>query len=395
MAFQKSTGLFGGLAVMLGLLLAPLAVGQEYQADLSKSKVGEEIFAVGDDYAVGGNKGLVWALGRSIEVNEPTGGVFALGETVTVDTQVAGPVVVAASKLAVKGDVTGSLYAAAENMVLDVAHTGGTVIAASADTLEFSGSTTGSVYLYSSTVRVAGEIDGDLYVGGESLQIASDAVIKGEIVYDMNTDANIPTNLNSRGVTMEELQEKFGDEIGFDLSESSSGMDLGGSLGFLIFSLIIGALVLLILGRQNDVFTRWIASKPLQTVATGFVGLSFWLGLTITSLVVVFSLAAGISWFLLVLLVLVPIVMIGGFLLMVLGYFSGMLMLGSLIGRFLPINALSPFFKRLSMLVLALVVLFLVGLILPGFASLLGSVALVLGLGALGMRIWKGQPAAV
>lgn len=55
MAFQKNTGLFGGLAVMLGLLLAPLAVGQEYQADLSKSKVGEEIFAVGDDYAVGGN----------------------------------------------------------------------------------------------------------------------------------------------------------------------------------------------------------------------------------------------------------------------------------------------------------------------------------------------------
>ena len=85
--------------------------------------------------------------------------------------------------------------------------------------------------------------------------------------------------------------------------------------------------------------------------------------------------------------------MLGGFLLMVLGYFSGMLVLGSLIGRFLPIDRFSPFLKRLSMLVLAMIALFLIGLILPGLASLLGSVALVLGLGALGMRIWKGQPA--
>ncbi|MGB1162109.1 MAG: hypothetical protein ACPG40_12930 [Alphaproteobacteria bacterium] len=393
MTFKNNTGLFGGLAVMLGLLMAPLAVSQGTQADLSKTKIGEEIFAVGDDYALGGNQGLAWALGRAIDVNEPTGGVFALGETITVDTQVAGPVVAAASKLAIKGDVSGSIYAAAENIVLDVAHTGGTILAASADTLEFSGFSAGSVYLYSATVRVAGQIDGDLYVGGDSLQIASDAIINGEIVYDMDTAANIPANLNSRGVTMEELQEKFGDEIGFDLSRDSSGVDFGGSLGFLIFSLVVGSLVLLVLGRQNDTFTRWTATKPLQTVATGFVGLSFWLGLTITSLVVVFSLAAGISWFLLILLVLVPVVMLGGFLLMVLGYFSGMLVLGSLVGRFLPIDGFSPFLKRLSMLVLAMIALFLVGLILPGLASLLGSVALILGLGALGMRIWKGQPA--
>lgn len=394
MTFQTNTGRFGGLAMMLGLLMAPLVSAQENQADLSQARIGEEIFSVGDAYSVGGIKGLAWALGRSIDVNEPTGGVFALGETITVDTQVAGPVVVAASKLAISGDVSGSIYAAAENTVLDVSHTGGTIIAASADTLEFSGSTTGSVYLYSATVRVAGQIDGDLYVGSDSLQIASDAVITGEIVYDMDTVANIPSNLNSRGVTMEELQEKFGDEIGFDLRHDSSGMDLGGSLGFFIFSLIIGTLTLLVLGRQNDTFTRWLATKPLQTIATGFVGLSFWLGLTITSLVVVFSLAAGISWFLLVFLVLVPVVMLGGFLLMVLGYFSGMLVLGSLAGRFLPISGLSPFFKRLSLLVLAMLVLFLVGLILPSLASLLGSFALVLGLGALGMRIWKGQPSA-
>lgn len=394
MTFQTNTRRFGGLVMMLGLLMAPLAPAQENQADLSQARIGEEIFSVGDAYSVGGIKGLVWALGRSIDVNEPTGGVFALGETITVDTQVAGPVVVAASKLAINGDVSGSIYAAAENTVLDVSHTGGTIIAASADTLEFSGSTTGSLYLYSATVRVAGQIDGDLYVGSDSLQIASDAVIKGEIVYDLDTAASIPNNLNSRGVTMEELQEKFGDEIGFDLSHDSAGMDLGGSLGFLIFSLIIGTLTLLVLGRQNDTFTRWLAAKPLQTIATGFVGLSFWLGLTITSLVVVFSLAAGISWFLLVFLVLVPVVMIGGFLLMVLGYFSGMLVLGSLVGRFLPISGLSPFFKRLTLLALAMVVLFLVGLILPGLASLLGSFALVLGLGALGMRIWKGQPSA-
>ena len=389
---QKWTGMFGGLTVLLGLLTASVGVSQNNESDLTYSQVGEEIFAIGDDFDVGGNKGLTWASGRKVTVNKPTGGVFALGETIVITTDVAGPVIAAGSEVVVSGAISGSIYAAGETVKLDAQHTGGTILSAGS-VLEFTGATSGSVYLYGEAVVVSGEIGGDLYVGGSSLNIAPEALIAGEIVYDASSSADIPEGLNSRGVSLSELREAFGQELGFDHGEGGGGaMDVAGGIGFFIFSLIVGSIVLLILGKQLDHFARWMSVKPVQTVSTGFVGLSAWLGLTIAALMVVFVLSAGLSWFLLILLlVLVPVVMIAGFLLMIVGYFSGMVMLGSLAGRFIPGNALAPFLRRVVLLALALVVVLLIGLLKSGLALLLGSAALVLGLGALGMRIWKGQ----
>ena len=49
---QKWTGMFGGLTVLLGLLTASVGVSQSNESDLTYSQVGEEIFAIGDDFNV-------------------------------------------------------------------------------------------------------------------------------------------------------------------------------------------------------------------------------------------------------------------------------------------------------------------------------------------------------
>ena len=69
------------------------------------------------------------------------------------------------------------------------------------------------------------------------------------------TRADIPEGLNSRGVSLSELREAFGQELGFDHGEGGGGaMDVAGGIGFFIFSLIVGSIVLLIMGKQLDHF---------------------------------------------------------------------------------------------------------------------------------------------
>jgi len=81
-----------------------------------------------------------------------------------------------------------------------------------------------------------------------------------------------------------------------------------------------------------------------------------------------------------------------GFVLMLVAYYHGVYAVGSLAGRFLPLDALSPIAARIAILAATLFVLFLIGLVLPGIAMLLGLIAMVVGFGAIGLRIWKGLP---
>ena len=89
------------------------------------------------------------------------------------------------------------------------------------------------------------------------------------------------------------------------------------------------------------------------------------------------------------LLVLVPVSMLAGFVASILGYFHGLHAVGALGTRLLP-ESLNPTLRRLLAVSAAVVVLFLVGIVLPGLSMLLSFIALGLGFGMLGLRLWKG-----
>lgn len=381
------TAWLGGLGAVLSLLAAVPAAAQADDWETSFTRVGEEVFAAGANIDLGGSGGLTWAAGNTIDVTEPTGGVIAAGATIDIQKGADGPIIVAGSQLSIKGPVAGSIYATGGTLDLDVTHRKGTILAIGA-TILLQGETTGSVFLTGQDVRVEGKIAGDLYVTSETFSIADDAVVGGEIVYDVvdRQSLTLPEGLRGRPVTETEFREETLSQLGVN-----TGGGIAGDLGFFIFSLIIGILVVLLMRRQSDHFAAWMTTRPWQTVGTGFVGLSFWIGLTLTSFAIVLALAGGLSWFFLVLLALVPLVMLAGFLLMVLAYYHGVYAVGSLTLRFLP-SGLSPVLRRLVVLSGALFVLFLVGLLSSGLAALLGSACLVLGFGVMGLRIWRGLP---
>ena len=374
------------VAATVSTLFAVSAQAQIWDAgEESVVRVGEEVFAAGDTLNLSGNSGLTWAAGNTVVVEEPSGGIVAAGNAVKVLEGAAGPVIVAGSDVSVAGAVSGSIYAAGQDVELDVDHQGGTVIVAGSN-IGFMGQTTGSAYFAGESVRVEGRIDGDLYVSAGSVSLADDLVVGGEIVYDIGEreQLTLPEGLRGRqadpGEVMGEIQDSMINDGG-----------TGGDIGFLIFSLIVGAAVILLMSRQADHGALWLRRRPWLTIGTGFVGLSFWIGLTLTSLLVVLLLSYGLTWFLMVLLVLVPVTMLAGFVAAIFGYFHGLHAVGALGARLLP-ESLNPTLRRLLAVSAAVVVLFLVGILLPGLSMLLSFLALGLGFGALGLRLWKGLP---
>ena len=374
------------VAATVSTLFAVSAQAQIWDAgEESVVRVGEEVFAAGDTLNLSGNSGLTWAAGNTVVVEEPSGGIVAAGNAVKVLEGAAGPVIVAGSDVSVAGAVSGSIYAAGQDVELDVDHQGGTVIVAGSN-IGFMGQTTGSAYFAGESVRVEGRIDGDLYVSAGSVSLADDLVVGGEIVYDIGEreQLTLPEGLRGRqadpGEVMGEIQDSMINDGG-----------TGGDIGFLIFSLIVGAAVILLMSRQADHGALWLRRRPWLTIGTGFVGLSFWIGLTLTSLLVVLLLSYGLTWFLLVLLVLVPVSMLAGFVAAIFGYFHGLHAVGALGTRLLP-ESLNPTLRRLLAVSAAVVVLFLVGIVLPGLSMLLSFLALGLGFGMLGLRLWKGLP---
>ena len=362
---------------------AQAQVGDE--GDESVIRVGEEVFAAGDTLSLGGNSGLTWAAGNTVVVEEPSGAVVAVGNVVKVLEGANGPIIAAGSDVSVEGTVSGSIYAAGQEVELDVDHRSGTVLAAGSN-IGFMGQTTGSAYFAGDSGRVEGRIDGDLYVSAGSVSLADDLVVGGEIVHDIGEreQLTLPEGLRGRqadpGEVMGEIQDSMINDGG-----------TGGDIGFLIFSLIVGAAVILLMSRQADHGALWLRRRPWLTIGTGFVGLSFWIGLTLTSLLVVLLLSYGLTWFLLVLLVLVPVSMLAGFVAAIFGYFHGLHAVGALGARLLP-ESLNPTLRRLLAVSAAVVVLFLVGIVLPGLSMLLSFLALGLGFGLLGLRLWKGLP---
>ena len=355
------------------------------EGDESVVRVGEEVFAAGDTLSLGGNGGLTWAAGNTVVVEEPSGAVVAVGNVVKVLEGANGPIIAAGSDVSVEGAVSGSIYTAGQDVELDVDHRSGTVLAAGSN-IGFMGQTTGSAYFAGDSVRVEGRIDGDLYVSAGSVSLADDLVVGGEIVYDIGEreQLTLPEGLRGRQADPGEVMGEIQDSM---INDGRTG----GDIGFLIFSLIVGAAVILLMSRQADQGALWLRRRPWLTIGTGFVGLSFWIGLTLTSLLVVLLLSYGLTWFLLVLLVLVPVSMLAGFVAAIFGYFHGLHAVGALGARLLP-ESLHPTLRRLLAVSAAVVVLFLVGIALPGLSMLLSFLALGLGFGMLGLRLWKGLP---
>ena len=373
-------------AAAVSTLFAMSAHGQiRDEDDASVFRVGEEVFAAGDTLSLGGNSGLTWAAGNTVVIEKPSGGVVAAGNAVKVLAGANGPIIAAGSDVSVEGAVSGSIYAAGQDVELDVDHRGGTVLAAGSN-IGFMGQTTGSAYFAGDSVRVEGRIDGDLYVSAGSVSLADDLVVGGEIVYYIGERdrLELPEGLRGRqadpGEVMGEIQDAMINDGG-----------TGGDIGFFIFSLIVGAAVILLMSRQADHGALWLRRRPWLTIGTGFVGLCFWIGLTLTSLLVVLLLSYGLTWFQLVLLVLVPFSMLAGFVAAIFGYFHGLHAVGALGALLLP-ESLNPTLRRLLAVSAAVVVLFLVGIVLPGLSLLLSFLALGLGFGMLGLRLWKGLP---
>jgi len=221
--------------------------------------------------------------GRFVQVTAPIQGDLVIaGQELVVDAQIGGDVIAAGQSLTLRDSVSDDVRAAGRTLTLD-AQIMGHAVAAGADVILTSdasvgdwawfagrrvtveGQVGGELRAAGQSVMVSGEVGGDAVLAAEEIQIEPGAIIRGDLIWDSETEPDISANATVEGeIIREDLTgavEQIGSfaESGGLASTVLSGIALiaASCLAFLVFPRFSGSVA----GR--------IRSMPLRTLGLG------------------------------------------------------------------------------------------------------------------------------
>ena len=202
--FRRYLKRASALAVMfasLGLLAAfatPASAMEFRKADSVQIKKDEVI--KGDLYATGENvrldgtvDGDVYIAGKQVVISgHVTGEVFCACQSLRIDGQVQGSVRNASNNLTITGTVGRSVTSFSETTAVDSSGKVGHSVTAFSKSLTVDGSVGGDVLAFASAeTSIAGSIQGEIRVHGDSLIIGSNASIGGKASFEGNNPADV------------------------------------------------------------------------------------------------------------------------------------------------------------------------------------------------------------
>jgi hypothetical protein len=340
---------------------------------------------IGDDF---------FAAGDTLSLTEAVAGdaFLAAGDVYTAG-EVGGDLAAAGGDLSIGGRIGGDVYAAGGNVRLDAIVDGGarvaggdvtvgpaTVIAGGTSLtggkVDFDGEARGYLQASGGRVRIGGVVKGDVEVRADDLRIAPGTRIDGKLVYrgpsppEIPADARIAGGVEHREAAHRRVWERAEDEV-----RTVAGWAARIALFAGVF--LAGALYLGLFPRFAARAADSIRTAPLPSLGLGF-ALLFCvpvLGVILLLTIVGIPLA----------LLLVPLYL----LLMLLGWLNAGAFVGqrafAALGRAGPQEP--PVVRYLALLA-GLVVLWLLRQ-LPYVGGLVGFLALLLGIGALAVELWR------
>lgn len=210
--------------------------------------------------------GDVVMAGQELSVDAKiSGDLIAAGETVEVRNAVGDDVRVAGRTVTLSGQVAGHAVAAGEKVVLEAGASVGDWAWLAGQNVSVEGQVGGELRAAGERVVVSGEVGGDAIFAATDIEVESGAVIRGDLIYDSDTEPKIAAEATVEGqIIQEDLAESLGLEEGFGES--------GGIVGALVFaiSVIAAALVAFLVfpAFSGSLATR-IRTTPLRTLALG------------------------------------------------------------------------------------------------------------------------------
>lgn len=311
-----------------------------------------------------------------------SGNAFGGGDNLQIDQDIQGDLVLAGSVLEINGNVMDDFTGAGGDLVVN-------------------GDVSGNIMLIGGTVRVNGNVGGDMVVAGGQIFLSQDSTVEGDILLAggevtlngvVNGNGSVSAGTLRTGENFElkgdlELEAEnyppnLEENVGGNLNVTTTTQDqyAGGAEGFSILSFIVGLLAALALGfiliYTFPVFVTELAEVvKFSTLKSGLVGLLLLIFVPVLSIILLITF---FGWSLSVLLIL-------------------LLALAALIAT-VPVKLLAGaivydkiFKKEAGKMVYYLVgaIIFAVIYEIPFLGSFVGFIALLIGLGAIGIWLAK------
>jgi cytoskeletal protein CcmA (bactofilin family) len=305
------------------------------------------------------------------------GDVYLAGGTIIVDGTVNGDLLAAGGNINITGDVTGDIRVAGGDIQVDgvvggnITTLGGSIrvdddsevsgsMVAGGGNIEVFGPIGKGITAGAGTLMIANTVGGDVVTGVGQLDLASNAIVNGELNYISEEKASLAQGASVSGQIKHQLPPKRPGEE--EKQQVLAGLGIGWAVFKFLSLLVIGSLLLWAVPIFSKKTSEEIVKNPLQSLGIGFLTL------------IATPIAAII---LMVTVVGLPL----GFMLLI-GYFFLLYIVKVFVALAIGKKILDPKTNPFLQLALGLLILTVVFLV-PVFGGLAEFIALLLGLGAL------------
>jgi hypothetical protein len=362
----------------LGLVIAGCSLEHHGEDSVSK-QFGSDYFGAGGSLnltdPVAGDAML--AGGHVATASEVKGDLIAAGGEVSIGGSVGDDLYVAGGEVQVDAIVAGNARVAGGDVALGPATTIAGGLSLTGGRIRFEGNANEYLQASGASVRIDGVVQGDAEVRAEEVDIGPNTRIDGKLVVHSAREPTLPAGAQVAG-GIEFHQSDVSDYV----DEHETAQDVGtvahgvGSFLWMLGVFVAGTLFMLAFPAYSTRAAQWIGKEPLRSLGLGFVILVCLPVLVVLLLVTII----GIPLALIVLMLYLLLLFLGW---VTAAMFVGQKLLGFVRGDTVPTTR-----WKLLALLLAVLGLWLVGLV-PFIGAWVKFVALLLGIGAL---VWQGWP---
>ena len=362
----------------LGLFIAGCSI--ERQGDDSVSKqFGSDYFGAGGSLnltdPVAGDAML--AGGHVTTAGEVKGDLIAAGGDVSIGGSVGDDLYVAGGEVQVDAIVAGNARVAGGDVALGPATTIAGGLSLTGGRIRFEGNAQEYLQASGASVRIDGVVQGDAEVRAEEVDIGPNTRIDGRLVVHSAREPALPEGAQiAGGIEFHETDVGHlvdGHETARDVRTVAHGV---GSFLWMLGVFVAGTLFMLAFPAYSARAAQWIGQEPLRSLGLGFVILVCLPVLVVLLLVTIIGIPLAL------------IVLMLYLLLLFLGWVTAAMFVGQKLHGILRSGAVATTGWKLFALLLAVLGLWLVGLV-PVIGGWVKFAALLLGIGAL---VWQGWP---
>jgi len=370
------------VARTLGLLALGLAVAgcsvQRHDDSVSK-QFGADYFGVGGAVnltdSIAGD--AVLAGGQVTTASEVKGDLVAAGGEISIGGSVGDDLYAAGGEVQVDAIVAGNVRVAGGDVTLGPATVVGGTLSMTGGRLHFEGNVRDHLQGSGASVRLDGVVQGDAELRAEEIEIGPNTRIDGKLIVHSSREPVIPEGVQIAGGV-----EFHPTDVSKYLDDEDSEQDTRtvahgvGSFLWMLGVFVAGTLFMLAFPSYSARAAHWIGREPLRSLGLGFVILVCLPVLVVLLLITIIGIPLALIIALLYLL------------LLFLGWVTAAMFLGQKLLGFMRRSEPVTMAWKLFALLLAVLALWLVGLI-PILGGWVRFAALLLGIGAL---VWQGWP---